>query len=323
MNAITNTAAEQEVAYQLAELLGSIGWASPCDAQWSRITEAIPEIRSLLQHTAAPQQQEPVEQEAEHFIQQVIDRAPEPLRRLGRYLGSVLDEDQWKTAERLLLGIAAAQAAPSVPEGCLRGEISGGDAEHNTVTIRVDGTIPSELWTLGNSAYVAAAPAAQAPERPTMDERGYIAACNLAKAIHARYYREDAPDFQVWPDTLGVITQIDNMVSGLTRRAAQAPSDAKDAGWISVKDRLPQANTPVLVAVSWIRYGEDDDGRPFSQEGIDVTEGQYRDMPTGGFMESFLGQHGDAQDITHWMPLPPAPSAAMQENGNTQEGAKS
>lgn len=47
------------------------------------------------------------ESEAEHFIQEAIDRAPEPLRRLGEYLGSVLHEDEWKTAERMLLGAIA------------------------------------------------------------------------------------------------------------------------------------------------------------------------------------------------------------------------
>lgn len=43
-------------------------------------------------------------EEAEVFIQAAIDDGPEPLQRLGRYLADVLDEDQWKTAERMLLG---------------------------------------------------------------------------------------------------------------------------------------------------------------------------------------------------------------------------
>jgi len=52
--------------------------------------------------------------EAEQFIQAAIDQAPEPLRRLGEYLTRVLDEDQWKTAEGMLLGAAT---APPVPDG--------------------------------------------------------------------------------------------------------------------------------------------------------------------------------------------------------------
>lgn len=57
------------------------------------------------------------EDQAEQFIRAAIDRAPEPLRRLGEYLTRVLDEDQWPTAERLLLGIATAPPAPVVPDG--------------------------------------------------------------------------------------------------------------------------------------------------------------------------------------------------------------
>lgn len=80
--------------------------------------------------------------------------------------------------------------------------------------------------------------------------------------------------------------------------------------WIKVSDCLPEPKVAVLVAVSWIRYGVDDDGNHFSVEGVDVTEGQYLFHEDGGYMESFQGQHGDAQDITHWMPLPAPPEAA-------------
>ena len=45
-------------------------------------------------------------EEAENFIKEAIDSAPEPLRRLGEYLARVLDEDHWKEAERMLLGAA-------------------------------------------------------------------------------------------------------------------------------------------------------------------------------------------------------------------------
>lgn len=52
--------------------------------------------------------------QAEKFIQATIDQAPEPLRRLGEYLSRVLDEDQWTTAERMLL--SACYAAPQASE---------------------------------------------------------------------------------------------------------------------------------------------------------------------------------------------------------------
>jgi hypothetical protein len=48
------------------------------------------------------------------YIQAEIDRAPEPLRRLGEWLADRLDEDDWAIANRLLNGavIAANSAAP-------------------------------------------------------------------------------------------------------------------------------------------------------------------------------------------------------------------
>lgn len=54
------------------------------------------------------------EVQAEQFIQAAIDRAPEPLRRLGKYLSLVLNEDHWAMAERMLLG--ACDAAPQASE---------------------------------------------------------------------------------------------------------------------------------------------------------------------------------------------------------------
>lgn len=57
---------------------------------------------------AQPAQTEPsAEDRAEAFIQAAISNAPDPLRKLGEFLTRVLDEDQWPTAERFLLAIAA------------------------------------------------------------------------------------------------------------------------------------------------------------------------------------------------------------------------
>jgi hypothetical protein len=47
------------------------------------------------------------ESEAEQFIRAAVDQAPEPLRRLGRFLADVLDEDHFKTADRMMLAVAA------------------------------------------------------------------------------------------------------------------------------------------------------------------------------------------------------------------------
>ncbi|EPF1459620.1 hypothetical protein ACSQPF_002834 [Pseudomonas aeruginosa] len=80
--------------------------------------DRISKLESRWPHGESP------EERFEHYISNTIDRAPEPLRRLGNWLSHVLDEDQWATAERMLTGAcvaaeerAAAQTQHSVPEG--------------------------------------------------------------------------------------------------------------------------------------------------------------------------------------------------------------
>ncbi len=50
-----------------------------------------------------------VHEETELFLQAAIDRSPEQLRQLGEYLASVLDEDRFPRADRLILGVAEVQ----------------------------------------------------------------------------------------------------------------------------------------------------------------------------------------------------------------------
>jgi len=52
----------------------------------------------------------------EAFAAEAIAKSPEPLQELGRFLGDILDEDAWKTADRLLMQLAALQAAPAAPD---------------------------------------------------------------------------------------------------------------------------------------------------------------------------------------------------------------
>lgn len=66
-------------------------------------------IAALLARLDAAEGATP-EDTAEAFIQAAVDQSPEPLRRLGEWLAGVLDEDDWKTAERMLLGATVAVA---------------------------------------------------------------------------------------------------------------------------------------------------------------------------------------------------------------------
>lgn len=48
-----------------------------------------------------------------------------------------------------------------------------------------------------------------------MEDLQYKELCSLAIAIYNRRYKTQNPTFELCPDSLGVITQIDNMVAGI------------------------------------------------------------------------------------------------------------
>lgn len=56
------------------------------------------------------------EQMAEAFIQASINNSPEPLKKLGEFLTTVLDEHHWATAEGYLLALASLQRPQTPPK---------------------------------------------------------------------------------------------------------------------------------------------------------------------------------------------------------------
>lgn len=77
-------------------------------------------------------------------------------------------------------------------------------------------------------------------------------------------------------------------------------SAAPPAGWVSVKDRLPEEETPVLILrnkvifigkIKWERPTFEDTYEPF----------RYWDDPND------YGKEWEWDEITHWMPLPSPP----------------
>ena len=68
--------------------------------------------------------------------------------------------------------------------------------------------------------------------------------------------------------------------------------------WISVKDRLPRYNTPVLV----YRPGM------ASKILVDEYQGYYSETYDEWYEEwALYGRHNGKDVITHWMPLPESP----------------
>lgn len=85
-----------------------------------------------------------------------------------------------------------------------------------------------------------------------------------------------------------------------------SPQDGM-AGWISVKDRLPEKNTKVLIcfaelsipSTGWYTASAlDHEGWCYPQENH-LWPGEHPDFEDGG-----------SPTVTHWMPLPPAPTSA-------------
>jgi hypothetical protein len=85
--------------------------------------------------------------------------------------------------------------------------------------------IPGAAGPLGDPE-VLAAPAVPAGEALS---REYDYALSVAEAIWRKHYQPDAPHWRPFPDLLSLLTQIDNMTAGLTRRALYAAPVAQAA----------------------------------------------------------------------------------------------
>lgn len=76
-------------------------------------------------------------------------------------------------------------------------------------------------------------------------------------------------------------------------------------------ETAPKDGSLFLCWVAAVRYGETDEGQPYQQDVSQVDFCSWRNgpanMPEHGYFDPCCGQIGDSQDVTHWMPLPPAP----------------
>lgn len=86
----------------------------------------------------------------------------------------------------------------------------------------------------------------RARQDSTPDEYAYNEAANLAKGIYSQHYREGAEELCVLPDIRGVISQISNMVAGMTRTRQAAiaqpsgavPESGMRAALTAIDDQL-------------------------------------------------------------------------------------
>ncbi|MCA8324065.1 hypothetical protein [Burkholderia cepacia] len=97
----------------------------------------------------------------------------------------------------------------------------------------------------------ACARAAYANETGAEGALGY--AQRLAVGLWEKHYRDSAPQWKVLDDTLGVLTQIDNMVCGLSRSTAMAAEASQPVCWIE-RSQLEQLED--LTSDAWVYWRE-------------------------------------------------------------------
>ena len=85
-------------------------------------------------------------------------------------------------------------------------------------------------------------------------------------------------------------------------------------GWQPIES-APKDGTLYLCWVDAIRYGERDDGQVDTADVSAVDFGEWRNFETGGAHINMMGDIGDGQKITHWMPLPAAPTQPAGDVG--------
>lgn len=114
------------------------------------------------------------------------------------------------SAEQMRAYVRADRADRAEPVAKVRVHRTGGNAGIAWSAVAV--TDGESLPLMPDGAKLYAAP----PALP-QDAHGY--AQRLATSLWERHYKTDAPDWEPLPDLMGVLTQIDNMLTGLQRAA--------------------------------------------------------------------------------------------------------
>lgn len=76
--------------------------------------------------------------------------------------------------------------------------------------------------------------------------------------------------------------------------------------WISVKDRMPEHEQPILFV---IRGGSN----PYVAKGVRNWDGEFWWWCDEDGVYDEMGNDGEHSYVTHWMPLPAAPPATKEQ----------
>lgn len=192
--------------------------------------------------------------------------------------------------------------------------------------------LAAEVKRLANAYAVACVEFEKASVADAVERELRATMLGAEKALHAAIAALSAPAPQVLPPIeklvghLAIIeaTMTINGKSTLGMAGAEAAYEIFSAAlqgaalrsqppapsWRPI-DVLPASGREViLVALAWRKFGEHEDGTPCETSGVMITEGEYipRHGDIGGYFMAFASPVGDSGGVTHWMPLPSAPS---------------
>lgn len=98
-----------------------------------------------------------------------------------------------------------------------------------------------------------------------------------------------------------------SLASGQADALREQLRQATTPGWLPIES-APKDGTMFICFVRAERWSQSDGGG--SGRGADTSEVdfcQWKDSGGSGYFDNMMGQIGDAQEATHWMPLPQPP----------------
>lgn len=93
-----------------------------------------------------------------------------------------------------------------------------------------------------------------------------------------------------------------------------APQPEAQPQWRPI-ETAPKDGSMFMCWIMGVRYGETDEGQQYQEDISQVDFCWWRDNHGNGYFDPACGQIADSQDVTHWMPLPAAPSAQSEQGG--------
>ena len=110
------------------------------------------------------------------------------------------------------------------------------------VMLTEDGGLRTELWGLRRKDFNTDA---------AMRE-----AVSLAETIHRVHFKYDSPDFQILDTLRGVLSQVDNMVAGISNDLVKLQGEKLKHGWTLCSHEKPEPETAVLGCCLSVHTGE-------------------------------------------------------------------